>query len=216
MVAILGDSAKHATANIEAIDDLTWTHEELVEIKKQLKNIASVPNTPGAYIVSRYTSFAFLAAYNDMADPAESLLSYINTINKEISRKRAEFELETLEVGDTLAQKRLREALYLAVEVLGLDESRRDNESAKIEETMETLSKYDSNAANAKEIKQLLTVAEEIINGSVKSGADQEVIDALNAAIEALKAADAVKFAKVIAKCEQSAKALASYTVVKK
>jgi hypothetical protein len=216
MIAILGDSAKHATANMNALDELTWTQAELTEIKRQFSNLASVPNYPGAYIVGRYTNFAFLAAYNDMEDPSEELLSYINTINKEISRKRAEFELETLEVGDTLAQKRLREALYLAVEVLGLDESRRDNESAKIEETMETLSKYDSNAANAKEIKQLLTVAEEIINGSVKSGADQEVIDALNAAIEALKAADAVKFAKVIAKCEQSAKALASYTVVKK
>ena len=211
MVAILGDSAKHATANVEAIDDLTWTHEELIEIKKQLKNIASVPNTPGAYIVSRYTSFAFLAAYNDMADPAESLLSYINTINKEISRKRDEFELETLEVGDTLAQKRLREALYLTVEVLGLEESRRDDEALKIEETMNTLSSVSSS-----EIQQLLRAADDIINGSVKSGADQEVIDALDAAIAALKAADAVKYASVIAKCEQSAEALASYTVVKR
>ena len=214
MVAILGDSAKHATANIEAIDDLTWTHEELTEIKKQLNNIASVPNYPGAYIVPRYTNFAFLASYNDMADPAESLLGYINTINKEISRKRDEFELETLEVGDTLAQKRLREALYLTVEIFGLEESRKNNENARIEETIEILSNADF-GAYANEIKALLAVADEIINGSVKSGADQETIDALDAAIAALKAADADKFANVIAKCEQSATALASYTVKK-
>ena len=213
MVAILGDSAKHATANIKAIDDLTWTQDELKEIKKQMNNLASVPNYPGAYIVSRYTNFAFLAAYNDMKDPAESLLSYINTINKEISRKRDEFDLETLEVGDTLAQKRLREALYLAVEILGLEESGRSDESDKIAETIETLNSMSSTAAYANEIKALVEIAEEIINGSVKSGVDQETLDDINAAIEGLKLADAGKFAKVIEKCEQSAKALDSYTI---
>ena len=213
MVAILGDSAKHATANIKAIDDLTWTQDELVEIQKQMNNLASVPNYPGAYIVSRYTNFAFLAAYNDMADPAESLLSYINTINKEISRKRAEFDLETLEVGDTLGQKRMREALYLTVKALGLEESREDDESKKIEETMEILKGIDPSAPYASEVKALVTIADEIINGSVKSGVDQEILNSINAAMAGLKSANAEKFADAIAKCEQSVTALDSYNV---
>ena len=65
---------------------------------------------PGSYILARYTNFAFLDAYNNNADPVESLLSYINTINKEITRKRIEFDLETLEIGETLASKRLGQA----------------------------------------------------------------------------------------------------------
>ena len=107
MVAILGDSAKHSTANKEALENMPWTYEEYVEVSKQFTNLASIPNYPGAYIIGRYTEFAFLAAYNSDADPRTEILSYINTINKEITRKREEFKLETLEIGQTLAEKRL-------------------------------------------------------------------------------------------------------------
>lgn len=111
MVAILGDSAKHNTANREALASMPWTTEEYVEVQRQFNNLAAVPNYPGSYYIDRYTNFAFLAAYNDSADPSSKLLSYINTINKEITRKRKEFKLETLEIGQTLADKRGAQAL---------------------------------------------------------------------------------------------------------
>ena len=38
-------------------------------------------------------------------------MAYINTINKEITRKREEFNLETLEIGQTLATKRMNQAM---------------------------------------------------------------------------------------------------------
>jgi ABC-type glycerol-3-phosphate transport system substrate-binding protein len=110
MVAIMGPSAKHNTANIEALASLPWTTDEYSRIKAQFDNLASIPNYPGSYIIDRYLSFAFLAAYNDGADPAQSLLGYVPIINKEITRKRAEFGLETLEQGETLASKRLAQA----------------------------------------------------------------------------------------------------------
>ncbi len=110
MVAIMGPSAKYNTANIKALENLPWTTEELVRIKAQFDNLASVPNYPGSYIIGRYTEFAFLAAYNDNEDPTEALLSNIAPINKEITRKRAEFDLETLEPGETLASKRMNQA----------------------------------------------------------------------------------------------------------
>ncbi len=114
MVSILGPSAKHPTANIQALESLPWTTEELREIKLQFNNLASIPNYPGHYIIGRYTNFAFLAAFNDNADPADSLLQYITTINKEITRKRDEFDLETLEyVGQRLSEKRLNQAYAL-------------------------------------------------------------------------------------------------------
>ncbi len=110
MVAIIGPSAKHATANIKALDQMPWTNEEYTQLSYQFRNLASIPNYPGSYIIDRYTNFAFLAALNDNADPVTELQSYITIINKEITRKRAEFDLETLEIGQTLASKRLDEA----------------------------------------------------------------------------------------------------------
>ena len=108
MVAILGPSAKHATANKTALESLPWTSDELDNLLLQFNNLASIPNYPGTYIIGRYTKFAFLSAYNDKESPSEQLTNYITTINKEITRKREEFGLETLEIGDTLAKKRVR------------------------------------------------------------------------------------------------------------
>ena len=111
MVAILGDSAKHSTANKKALESMPWTNDEFTEISRQFNNLASIPNYPGYYIIDRYTNFAFLSAYNNDADPSSELLSYIKTINKEITRKREEFKLETLEIGQTLAKKRADQAM---------------------------------------------------------------------------------------------------------
>lgn len=117
MVSVLGDSGKQATANLVALESLTWTTDEYAEIKYQVSNLASIPNYPGYYIVSRYTDFAFLAAYNNKADPVTELRSYITTINKEITRKRNEFGLEVLvfegETVESLALKRRLQTEFL-------------------------------------------------------------------------------------------------------
>ena len=117
MVSVLGDSGKQATANLVALQSLTWTTAEYAEISYQVNNLASIPNYPGYYIVDRYTSFAFLAAYNSKADPVTELRSYITSINKEITRKRNEFGLEVLEFDgkpvENLALKRRLQTTYL-------------------------------------------------------------------------------------------------------
>ncbi len=114
MVAILGPSAKHPTANEKALGEMPWTNAEIEQLTYQFKNLASVPNYPGNYIVDRYLKFAFLDAYDDNMDPAKAIKDYVATINKEIARKREEFRLETLQYGEdvcpTLANKRLRQA----------------------------------------------------------------------------------------------------------
>ncbi len=120
LVAILGPAGKNATANQEALEELPWTSREYQQLMKQMDSTAAITNYPGSYILSRYTNFAFLAAYNNNADPVDSLLSYINTINKEITRKRTEFDLETLDVGQTLAEKRLSQAAEI---IDGLDDT---------------------------------------------------------------------------------------------
>ncbi len=113
MVALLGDSAKHPTANLKALGSMPWTAEEKRNVELQFNNLASIPNYPGAYIIGRYTQFVFLDAYNYNKDPVTGIQKYITTINKEITKKRKEFELETLTLGDTKAIKRMKQVTEL-------------------------------------------------------------------------------------------------------
>ncbi len=186
MVAILGDSAKHGTANRNALESMPWTREEYRKLSAQFENLASIPNYPGAYIIGRYTNFAFLAAYNDGEDPVEDLLSRIPYINKEITRKREEFGLETLESGQTLASKR------------------RDQILAELE----ALSDADK-ATYSAQIAALKAAIENI--DSYKAYTPDSQIDALRSAGDALKAANADLFASICAKITTCAEAIKSY-----
>ena len=159
MVAIMGDSAKHNTANREALASMPWTTEEYVEVSKQFSNLASVPNYPGAYYIDRYTNFAFLDAYNNGADPVTELLSYINTINKEITRKRQEFHLETLNIGQTLADKRGAQAIEALEQLAEIDSARFGDiltnvEHATADENMVLLKEY------SKQLMEMLSSAD--------------------------------------------------------
>ncbi len=100
MVALIGPSAKYASANVNAIKDLSWTADEREAIEDQMAHMSSIVNYPGSYIIARYMKFAFLDAVNDDADPVDALSEYIDAINAEITRKREEFELKTLGAGD--------------------------------------------------------------------------------------------------------------------
>ena len=93
MVALIGPSAKYETANLKAINNLSWTASEKRAIMNQMDHLSSIVNYPGSYIINRYTQFAFLDAVNEAADPIDALSSYIDAINSEIARKREEFGL---------------------------------------------------------------------------------------------------------------------------
>ena len=100
IVSIVGIASRPATANRKALEELPWTSEEWANINAQFDHLGAVPNHPGSYYLARYVSFAFLAAYNEGKDPADALLSYVPTINKEITRKRKEFDMEVIEEDD--------------------------------------------------------------------------------------------------------------------
>ncbi len=109
LITTIGNAAKHPTANIKALETMPWSTSEYEKIKEQFDNMASIENWPGSYIFDRYLNFAFYDAYNDDEDPVEALRSYITTINKEITRKREEFGMDILELGQTLADKQAAE-----------------------------------------------------------------------------------------------------------
>ena len=100
MVALIGPSAKYESANLNALQDLSWTASEKDAIWEQMEHLDSIVNYPGSYIINRYTKFAFLAAVNDGADAVDALTGYIDAINAEIKRKREEFNLPTLEADE--------------------------------------------------------------------------------------------------------------------
>ena len=170
MVSVLGDSGKQATANLVALQSLTWTTAEYAEIQYQVNNLASIPNYPGYYIVDRYTGFAFLSAYNSKADPVTELRSYITTINKEITRKRKEFGLEVLELDgraiENLALKRRLqiEALFNKGEIIHLVPQVNSNDTEYIE-VKYTLSEAVKNKYSA-EIARILKAIKEDEIGS--------------------------------------------------
>jgi len=93
LTALLGNESKHSTANIQALKELPWTTQEYNNLMSQFNNLIATREYPGGYIISRYVDFAFQAAYNNGANPTESLLGYIDNINAEITRKRQEFGL---------------------------------------------------------------------------------------------------------------------------
>jgi hypothetical protein len=102
MVALIGPSAKYESANVKALNNLSWTASEKLAIEEQMSHLSSIVNYPGSYIINRYTKFAFLAAVNDGADAVDALTGYIDDINAEIKRKREEFGdlLPTLEADE--------------------------------------------------------------------------------------------------------------------
>lgn len=103
--ALLANGTIHLTANREAMANMNWSASELEMLSAQMDNLKATPEYPGSYIFTRYMDFAFLSAYNDKTDPVEALLKQYIYINKELTRKRKEFGLNTLEVGETLADK---------------------------------------------------------------------------------------------------------------
>ncbi len=101
LVTTIGQAAKYNTANRLAIAEMPWTTSEYEALADQFNNLAAIANYPGAYIFTRYLSFAQRAVVNEGADPITELQKYVTTINKEITRKREEFDLPTLPSGKT-------------------------------------------------------------------------------------------------------------------
>lgn len=110
LVNLLGEAGMRTVASKGALSQLQWKRDDREALRKQAETVICLRQYPGSYFITRYVDFAVNNAYNEGADPVEQLLGYITAINKEISRKRSEFGYETLEVGQTLAEKRLSQA----------------------------------------------------------------------------------------------------------
>lgn len=89
--AILGQSGRTATANVEALTRLSWDKDSLETILKQWSNVNEIEEVPGSYYVSRSIDQAFWAVYNGEATEKEAITDWSRTSDKEIERKIAEY-----------------------------------------------------------------------------------------------------------------------------
>ena len=94
MESVLGASARYPTANLEAYESMPWTKAEWSVLEKALADGRCVQEIPGGYFTSRHINNAFRAVVLQQADVKDTLLDYVETINREIIKKRQEFGLD--------------------------------------------------------------------------------------------------------------------------
>lgn len=92
--SVLGPAARHNTPNIKAFRRMAWTAKEIEVLTTQWKKTVGVPEVPGGYYTGRNLENAFREVVNKDKEPRETLEQYIQIINSEIARKRAEFGLD--------------------------------------------------------------------------------------------------------------------------
>ena len=95
--AVMGAAARYATANKETFKTLSWSSKESAVLDEQHKWAFGIPQVAGGYYTERHITNAIRKVMNNNEDPRETILDYVITINKELSNKREEFGLKTLE-----------------------------------------------------------------------------------------------------------------------
>lgn len=92
--SILGTMGRFDTANLEALDELSWTTSQVEQLKKQLTSQVEIPVIPASYGVTRNIMNAFRTVVNDHENARDTLFWYNKDINEEITRKREDLGLD--------------------------------------------------------------------------------------------------------------------------
>ena len=93
--AVMGESARYASANVKAFDQLAWNSAEREMLLEQWNWVVGTPEVPGGYYTNRHIINAIRKVMNQNMDPRETLLDYTRDINDELIKKRKEFGLPT-------------------------------------------------------------------------------------------------------------------------
>lgn len=102
MESLMGASARVATANREALSNLSWPVKDYKVLVSQMNEVKGIPQVPGGYYTWRNVNNAFYTIAEDQSKkvkkesgttPREELMDKVFYINAEISYKRSEFGL---------------------------------------------------------------------------------------------------------------------------
>ena len=91
--ALLGASARYATANKKAFKNLSWSAENIRVLDEQWSHTVGIREVPGGYFTGRHISNAIRKVLNDRDDTRETIIDYSRLIDDEIVKKRREFGL---------------------------------------------------------------------------------------------------------------------------
>ena len=92
--SILGAVERQATANVDALRQLSWSREDTKTLIDQWERVEEIPEIPGGYYTVRAVDQAFWDVYNIGANPSDTLISWSETVDAEIIRKRNEYGLK--------------------------------------------------------------------------------------------------------------------------
>lgn len=91
---ILGATERQSTANVEALQRLSWSADDLKALLDQWEKVTELPELPGGYFMSRAVDQAFWSVVTAGRNPRSTILSWSDTVNEEIARKRSEYGLD--------------------------------------------------------------------------------------------------------------------------
>lgn len=91
--ALLGSSARYATANKDAFEQLSWSTDDIKVLSQQWDQTVGIREVPGGYYTGRHITNAIRKVINDKDDSRETIIDYSIKINEEIEKKRNEFGL---------------------------------------------------------------------------------------------------------------------------
>lgn len=91
--ALLGSSARYATANKDAFEQLSWSADDIKVLSQQWDQTVGIREVPGGYYTGRHITNAIRKVINDKDDSRETIIDYSIKINEEIEKKRNEFGL---------------------------------------------------------------------------------------------------------------------------
>lgn len=97
MEALLGPSARYATANFDAFSQLAWSASDVKTLTEQWKQTRGIMEVPGGYYTGRHVTNAVRRIITYKEDPRETILDYVIQINDEITKKRKEFGMPIAE-----------------------------------------------------------------------------------------------------------------------
>ncbi len=91
--ALLGSSARYATANKDAFRQLAWSADDIEVLNSQWEQTVGIREVPGGYYTGRHITNAIRKVINEKEDPRETIIDYSIKIDEEITKKRIEFGL---------------------------------------------------------------------------------------------------------------------------
>ncbi len=89
--ALLGSSARYATANRDAFSNLSWSTDDIAVLNEQWDQTTGIREVPGGYFTGRHISNAIRKVINEKVDSRETIIDYSILIDEEIKKKRKEF-----------------------------------------------------------------------------------------------------------------------------